>query len=172
MGVAVGVALKEKEEGRTVNSELAMGYKSKVEQELMKICTNALNLVEKKLLPNAKGDEVLTFYLKMQGDYFRYNAEFATAELRSEMADSANKAYTAGMREALTLAPMHPVRLGLALNFSVFQHEVLMDTQAAIQTATSTMMNAQTDTTTSDEGKKDAMLTLQLLQDNLVLWEG
>merc|ERR1712187_836929 len=150
-----------------------MGYKSKVEQELVKICTNVLNLLGKNLLPNAQGDdEVNTFYLKMQGDYFRYNAEFATAEMRGEMARNANTAYTAGMQQAVALPPMHPVRLGLALNFSVFQHETLQDTQGAIQTAKSTMMNAQTDTSTPEESQKDAMLTIQLLQDNLGLWEG
>lgn len=56
----------------------------------------------------------------------RYLAEFQSEEDRKKSASDALEAY----REASNLAnqdlpPTHPIRLGLALNFSVFYYEIL-----------------------------------------------
>lgn len=55
-----------------------------------------------------------------QGDYHRYLAEFATGNDRKEAAESSLVAYKGASDIAmLELPPTHPIRLGLALNFSV-----------------------------------------------------
>lgn len=55
-----------------------------------------------------------------QGDYHRYLAEFATGNDRKEAAENSLVAYKAASDIAMTeLPPTHPIRLGLALNFSV-----------------------------------------------------
>ena len=60
-----------------------------------------------------------------KGDYQRYLAEFATGENRKEAAETSLLAYKAASDVAMNdLAPTHPIRLGLALNFSVFYYEV------------------------------------------------
>ena len=70
-----------------------------------------------------KHNTILRFFRK--GDYQRYLAEFATGENRKEAAETSLLAYKAASDVAMNdLAPTHPIRLGLALNFSVFYYEV------------------------------------------------
>lgn len=58
--------------------------------------------------------------MRLQGDYHRYLAEFATGNDRKEAAENSLVAYKAASDIAMTeLPPTHPIRLGLALNFSV-----------------------------------------------------
>lgn len=68
----------------------------------------------------------LLFFLFRKGDYHRYLAEFATGNDRKEAAENSLVAYKAASDIAMTeLPPTHPIRLGLALNFSVFYYEIL-----------------------------------------------
>jgi len=174
--VAMGVAQQEEADGNHAHMSLANGYRSKVEAELSEICNRVLALLGNNLVPGAQPGEEKTFYLKMKGDYHRYLAEFAQVDARAGIAGEANGAYSAGMMEAAApgtgLPVTHPVRLGLALNFSVFQHEVMQDTGSAINTATQALQSAAADLENMPEASKsDAILTMQLLQDNLVLWK-
>ena len=76
------------------------------------------------------------FYLKMKGDYFRYLAEVATGEDRSSVLEDSQKAYQEAFEIAKSkMQPTHPIRLGLALNFSVFYYEILNSPEKACQLA-------------------------------------
>merc|ERR1719213_378991 len=78
-----------------------------------------LALLSDSLIPQAKDAESKVFYHKMKGDYFRYIAEFTEGDKKSGAANSAKAAYDDAMGAASELAVTHPIRLGLALNFSV-----------------------------------------------------
>jgi 14-3-3 protein epsilon len=61
----------------------------------------------------------------MKADYYRYIAEFTEGDKKSGAANSAEKAYADAAAVAeKDLAVTHPIRLGLALNYSVFLYEV------------------------------------------------
>lgn len=111
-------------------------------------------------------------FLFRKGDYYRYLAEFATGEDRKEAATSAHEAYKSATEVAqVELATTHPIRLGLALNFSVFYYEILNSPDRACHLAKQAFDDAIAELDTlSEESYKDSTLIMQLLRDNLTLW--
>ena len=107
-----------------------------------------------------------------KGDYQRYLAEFATGESRKEAAEKALVAYKSASDTAMSdLQPTHPIRLGLALNFSVFYYEILNSPDRACRLAKAAFDDAIAELDTlSEESYKDSTLIMQLLRDNLTLW--
>lgn len=66
----------------------------------------------------------------------RYLAEFQSSEARKTSASDALEAYTKASEAADSdLPPTHPIRLGLALNFSVFYYEILNSPERACKLA-------------------------------------
>ncbi|CAO2631971.1 14-3-3 protein epsilon [Lemmus lemmus] len=101
-------------------------YQQMVETELKLFCCDILDVLDKHLIPAANTGESKVFYYKMKGDYHRYLAEFATGNDRKKAAENSLVAYKAASDIAMTeLPPTHPIRLGFALNFSVFYYEIL-----------------------------------------------
>lgn len=86
-------------------------------------CDDVLDLIDNFLLVNSKNPEAVVFFLKMKGDYFRYLGEFM--QDRKQVIDSAQDSYKKASEEAEKLKTTHPIRLGLALNYSVFFYEIL-----------------------------------------------
>ena len=65
----------------------------------------------------------------------------------------------------------HPIRLGLALNFSVFHYEVLNNPDEACKMARTAFEDAIAELdNVSEDSYKDSTLIMQLLRDNLTLW--
>jgi 14-3-3 protein epsilon len=67
---------KENKKGSVTNGEKAKTYKLIIEKELTDKCRKILQLVEGDLIPKVKSDEGKVFLYKMQGDYYRYIAEY------------------------------------------------------------------------------------------------
>jgi len=163
---------KEESKSETDKMALIKKYRSQVEKELRDICQDILDLLDKNLLPNAASGESKVFYLKMKGDYHRYKAEFATQDDRKEAAENSLVAYTKANDIAQNeLPPTHPIRLGLALNFSVFYYEILNTPERACRLAKQAFDDAIAELDTLNEDTyKDSTLIMQLLRDNLTLW--
>jgi len=147
-------------------------YKAKIETELVEICNDILSIIEDSLIPNSTSEEAKVFYYKMKGDYHRYLSEFQTGDTRKESAGAALDAYQAASGIASSdLPPTHPIRLGLALNFSVFYYEILNSPDKACQIAKQAFDDAIAELDTlNEESYKDSTLIMQLLRDNLTLW--
>jgi len=165
------VEQKEQSKGNDANVGHAKAYRAKVEAELQGICDTILALLTDSLIPQAKDAESKVFYHKMKGDYYRYIAEFTDGDKKSGAANSAKMAYDDAMAAAGELAVTHPIRLGLALNFSVFHYEVLNNPDEACKMARTAFEDAIAELdNVSEESYKDSTLIMQLLRDNLTLW--
>merc|ERR1711994_890714 len=127
---------------------------------------------DKFLIPKATQAESKVFYLKMKGDYFRYLAEVAVADAKTAVIDDSQKAYQDAFEISKSkMQPTHPIRLGLALNFSVFYYEILNSPDRACRLAKAAFDDAIAELDTlSEESYKDSTLIMQLLRDNLTLW--
>jgi len=170
--IVSSIEQKEESKGNTVHAQRTKEYKATIEKELSDICKDILELLDNHLLKAATTGESKVFYHKMKGDYHRYLAEFAVGNERKDAAQNSLTSYkTASEIAATELAPTHPIRLGLALNFSVFYYEILNSPDRACQLAKQAFDDAiaQLDGVT-DDSYKDTTLIMQLLRDNLTLW--
>jgi len=163
-------------------------YRQKVERELRDICSQVLHLLNDHLIPKASNSESKVFYLKMKGDYYRYLAEVATtgkdvpdSEKDAQNTDLGYKPYVLDCSQksygdALAIAkehmqPTHPIRLGLALNYSVFFYEIRNTPDQACHLAKQAFDDAIAELDQLQEySYKDSTLIMQLLRDNLTLW--
>jgi 14-3-3 protein epsilon len=163
---------KEENKGNESHVKRIKEYRNKVEAELSGICQDILNVLDKHLIPSSTTGESKVFYYKMKGDYHRYLAEFATGSGRKEAAENSLIAYKSASDVAITeLPPTHPIRLGLALNFSVFYYEILNSPDRACHLAKQAFDDAIAELDTlSEDSYKDSTLIMQLLRDNLTLW--
>ena len=100
--------------------KLVEDLKKTIETELYELCDRVLKLIDDYLLKRASSDESKVFYLKMKGDYYRYLAEFSTGEKNAEVANNSMNSYKQADELATKLPCTNPIKLGLALNFSVF----------------------------------------------------
>ncbi|KAG9144290.1 hypothetical protein Leryth_016941 [Lithospermum erythrorhizon] len=163
---------KEESKGHEENAKRIKSYRKKVEDELTKICMDILSVIDDHLLPSSTSGESSIFYYKMKGDYYRYLAEFKSGDDRKAAADQALKAYEAATATASSdLPPTNPIRLGLALNFSVFYYEILNSPERACHLAKQAFDEAIAELDSLNEDSyKDSTLIMQLLRDNLTLW--
>ncbi|KAL2907253.1 14-3-3-like protein [Bienertia sinuspersici] len=170
--IVSSIEQKEESRGNEDHVSTIRSYRSKIESELAKICEGILKLLETKLIPVATIADSKVFYLKMKGDYHRYLAEFTTGSDRKEAAESTLSAYKAAQDIAnADLPPTHPIRLGLALNFSVFYYEILNSPDRACNLAKQAFDEAIAELDTlGEDSYKDSTLIMQLLRDNLTLW--
>ncbi|KAM8868134.1 14-3-3 protein beta/alpha-A [Synchiropus splendidus] len=165
-------SIEQKTEGNEKKQQMARDYRMKIESELQEICHDVLKLLEDYLIPNANPPESQVFYLKMKGDYFRYLSEVASGDTKTDTVDNSQKAY----KEAFEISkkdmqPTHPIRLGLALNFSVFYYEILNSQTEACALAKQAFDDAIAELDSLNEDSyKDSTLIMQLLRDNLTLW--
>jgi len=161
--------------------KLAANYREVIEKELTTVCHEVLDLLDNHLVANAEANlqdkipeekEVPVFYLKMKGDYFRYLAEVAHTDDKADVVEKANEAY----KHAYEISKNHlertnPIRLGLALNFSVFHYEIRQERTEACNMAKEAFDTAIAELDKLGESSyKDSTLIMQLLRDNLTLW--
>lgn len=108
-------------------------YKKKIESQLYADCENIIDIVKSKVLSKSSEDEARAFFVKMVGDYYRYIAETAQDAKLEQVKTEALKAYEEA--NGITLPPCNPIKLGLALNFSVFYYEVMKNQARACELA-------------------------------------
>merc|ERR1719232_720042 len=91
----------------------------------------------------------------------------------AELEDAKQKALAAyEQASGINLPPCNPIKLGLALNFSVFHYEVMKNPKAADDIANKAHRDAfdKLDELTEDE-YRDVKSIIELLKENLTLWK-
>lgn len=121
-------------------------YLTQLEEEMVDICKDFLSLVTKNLVPRAKHTnnvEELVYFLKLQGDYFRYVAEVSEGDRHNKGVERCLKCYNEGIELAEEMQPGDPTRLSLQLNFSIFCFESLEEHEQALEMATQAVEEAE-----------------------------
>lgn len=165
-----GIEVKEKS-NNSKYEPLVTDLKHKLENELLTACNRMLDFIDNYLLKNSSCTESKVFYLKLKGDYYRYIAEFSQTESHSEIAQNSLNAYKEAYEAASELKCNNPIKLGLALNYSVFYFEVLDNPVEAINIANTAFNEGITNLENIVENHyKDATNILQLLKENINMW--
>ena len=117
-----------------------------------------VNLINRNVLPQLEAHikknmlqldpkfiEERAFFYKIVGDYYRYASEAtqSSSKFREKFKDGALEAYqkcTNIVKKGLK--PYNSVRLGLALNYSVFQYEIMSDPTQACKIAKEALVQA------------------------------
>jgi len=166
-------ALENKEKAKNSRQiEIIKYYKNKIERELESYCNDAISLIDNSLLKQSLNPEGTVFYFKMRGDYCRYLSEFLIGDGYKKASDYAIKSYqTATDIAEKDLKSTNAIRLGLALNCSVFHYEIKNDVMTAVNVAKKAFDEAIADLEhLEDEQYKDSTTIMQLLRDNITLW--
>merc|ERR1712110_827468 len=133
-------------------------------------CERIVDMINKHVLAKSCDGEPKAFFIKMVGDYYRYIAENAKGEQLEAVKQKALKAYEEANK--IALPPCNPIKLGLALNFSVFHYEVMKNHKAACELADQALQDAldKIDELQEDDFR-DAKSIIELLKENLTLWK-
>ncbi|CAH1271211.1 YWHAZ [Branchiostoma lanceolatum] len=154
--------------------QAAKWLREKMVTDLKEFCGDVLTLIDKFLLPTAENQEAEAevFYHKMKGDYYRYLAEISEGDEREDMVTKAKESYEKAYAKATTdLTSTHPVRLGLALNWSVFHYEIRKDGKEACRVANDAFNAALSGLDNlPEDSHKDSTVIMQLIRDNITLW--
>ena len=123
-------------------------------------------------MPNASDAETKVFFLKLKGDYFRYKCEYAIGNDFDAATAKSEEAYKEAYAIAEKEIPIsNSTRLGLALNFSVFYYEIKNMKEEACNIAKNAFEEAMKVLDDLEKVKaKDTLLIIQLLKENLILW--
>lgn len=156
-------------ENESEHLKLVAQVKENIEKELTHACNRMIDLVDNYLLKhNSISPDSRVFYYKLKGDYYRYLAEFFSG---SELSQNSLIAYKQATQYAEELSCTNPIKLGLALNFSVFYYDVMKNPQDAISIANQVFEEGMDRLEEIEESDyKEAATTLQLLKDNIDAW--
>merc|ERR1711988_1370490 len=146
-------------------NEALQGYKKKIEGELYDQCMSIVDNVKDKCMKVASTDETKAFFYKMIGDYYRYVAECADADKLESVKNGALENYQLAQTSSESLNACNPIRLGPALNFSVFHYEVMNNHEQALSDALEKIDDVD------EETFRDAKSIIELLKENLSLWK-
>ncbi|OHT11134.1 14-3-3 protein [Tritrichomonas foetus] len=173
-GLRILLAIVDHDESRANENRINQlaKFKASLVSELDNYCYELINLVDQKLLPAAKTAEAKLFYEKLKADYYRYISEAKEGTEKEESAAKARECYENALAIAKEeIPPYKPAYLGLILNYSVYLYEIVGHKEEAIELAEKTQLECTTSVEqNSDNAYAEATTILQLLRDNVSLW--
>lgn len=164
---------KEAKKAESPYLEYIREHKTKVQKELEDLCNKIIKTIDGSLITKATESEAKVFYHKMKADYYRYIAENVDGDLKKTYSDKSLASYNDALAVSKDLGYNNSIKLGLALNMSVFYYEVLSNPAEACKIAQETLdqsKKALEGVDEEDEDNKDALSIVNLLQENLNMW--
>ncbi|KAK2947454.1 putative 14-3-3 protein [Blattamonas nauphoetae] len=170
--VLKSILTKERKRQRESHIKVIEQYLTVIVADLQRVCRELLTILRNNTIPNATGAEAIIFYHKLVGDYNRYLAEVVEGEEKTSCMKESSDAYQQAYELSLSLLPpTNPIRLGVALNLSVYLYEITGEREKAYDIAKTEFDNAIVlIDELSETSCEDATLILQLLRDNIHSW--
>eukprot|EP00831_Metopus_contortus_P005488 TRINITY_DN12080_c0_g1_i4.p1 TRINITY_DN12080_c0_g1~~TRINITY_DN12080_c0_g1_i4.p1 ORF type:complete len:304 (+),score=95.26 TRINITY_DN12080_c0_g1_i4:118-912(+) len=175
MRTIIAIEGKEKTRGSKFLS-LLQSYKKIIYYRIEDIASEIDHLIHEYLFKNlkdtAEDKKVQAFYFKMLGDYTRYRAEYALEEEKKKIGGSALSNYDQAIMCLESINNADPLVLGVALNGSVLNYDIIGNTEAGYRLAKYAFDSAlgELDKLKGDEYNESCTL-MKLLCDNLTLWK-
>lgn len=120
---------------------------------------------------DAVSPETFVWAHKVRGDFHRYLAEASTSEKDVAAAETC---FAAALNKAQShLPPTSPLRLGAALNYAAFCHDILRDVDKARKLAHDALDEAEGEMHSFDvpQNLPDTAYVMQLMRRTLARWE-
>jgi len=148
-------------------------FQKQLASEIKQVCLEALEMLETRLNPRKRNSETdlvpYIEYLRLIGDYHFYLAELGEASSGKKSADAFLEALD--LAQQARLPCVHPTLLHVTLNYSVCLKEVFRESKQACHVAKTAFDLAINKLEELDEAAyHDSTLILQLVRDNLTLW--
>ena len=139
--------------------------------EFRELSTEIIGIIDELVLPRCTSDLAQVFWLKLKGDYYRYQCEFSQQQDKESNVSFAMESYEMASEIAQSLNKADPVRLGLALNFSVFYYEILDMPDRAVDIGAAALEDGISELDKIDDNLyKEASASLNLLKENIEMW--
>ena len=164
---------KEEDGAQLINHKKQINIiKEKIQNELLSIFKEIHAMLDKYLIPNSQDPETKVLYMKIKADYYRYHCEFAEGDEFEEAKNNALKIYKEAYDIALKdINIYNSIRLGLALNYSVFKYEIMDSKNEAYDIAQKAYDEAMKVVDDVEKDRtSDNLLLIQLLKENLNMW--
>ena len=159
---------EESKDTKSVSFTLIKELRSSIETELKDSCNLMIELLEKFLIKNASSPDSKVFFYKLKGDYYRYLASFFS---NNDYSQNALLAYKQATQYSDVLSYINPIKIDLALSFSVFYYDVLKKPDEAISIAGDALNEGLELLEKIEESDmKEATSSLQMLKDNIEYW--
>ena len=159
------VEAKEQENDRPNRVSSVSEFKEGLRNELVDLLKRYVTLIDARFVQQAQSAMSRVLFLKMRADFYRYLAEQKEADL-----EKVQGAYEAAYERALSnLGPGHHVTLSVALNYSVFMHDVAGNSEQARQLA-QLARDSVKDMVYSGKDRQRVAECVRLIDNSLVAW--
>lgn len=147
--------------------------KSRIFQEMSSISSEITGVIDSKLIPKNDDPKAKICFLKFKADMYRYLWESCDMKEKGHLVTKAADCYNAALAVAQENVPKRdPTSLGLQLNYAVFLFEVSGQREQAVELLDTTFNECcrPTDEDLSDSDRSHTHILLQMMRDNITLW--
>ena len=154
------------------NFELLEILRKKLSEEILQLCNKTIEISQNFLRNNPSfSKKTQLYFTKTIADHYRYIYEINNKE---EIKMKAKDYYEKGLQtiKECKYATTETPYLTFYLNYSVFLHDTMKNTEESIKVSKNCLYDALKDTEEIvDNSQKDIVLLCQMLKDNISLWK-